>query len=142
MKKLITTLILVTFLLASFSMLFSVPNVKAQVADVTVVSTSWYISSRRSSGDLIAVGEIQNTGTQTLDNITVVGIAYDNNSQQLAQSNSIVYGNDIAPQQKAPFYLDFFPINGQDQSWETSVSNVTVFPGLQLFTQLNRSMQA
>ena len=85
-------------------------------------------------GDLVAVGEIQNTGTQIVDNITVVGIAYDNNSQQLAQANSIVYGNDIAPGQKAPFYLDFFPINGQDQSWEASLANITIGVGSAVYT--------
>jgi hypothetical protein len=83
------------------------------------------------SGDLIAVGEIQNTGSSTLGSVSVAGLAY-NSSQMLIDSNqAYIPINELLPQQKAPFYIDFLPENSvvnvsSDSAWIPSLTNVTV----------------
>ncbi|MGD0203244.1 MAG: FxLYD domain-containing protein [Candidatus Bathyarchaeia archaeon] len=131
MKKIITAVILVALIVAAFSML-SAPTVKANTSEAKVLSYSWYVTPdsiiAEYVGDLVAVGEIQNVGTNVIGYVDVAGAAYNSSNTMVASATGIVYGNNLLPGQKAPFYLDFTPQNSvtQSQSWVPSVTNVTV----------------
>ena len=88
---------------------------------------------QRTSGDLVAVGEIQNVGSNVIGTVSVVGLAYYDNSTDSTQTlldsnNAYIYINNLPAGQKAPFYIDFIPENSitNDTSWVPSVNNVTV----------------
>jgi len=134
LKKIITALILVALILATFSML-PAPSVRADASEVQVLSYSWYVAPVNTVqalyiGDLVAVGEVQNVGSNVIGYLYVTGIA-NNSTGSVASAESRAFGINLAPGQKAPFYLDFTPQNSvtQDQSWVSSVTNVTVSVG-------------
>jgi hypothetical protein len=115
------------------------PKVRADTSEVKVVSYSWYVApsssvlSENGGGDLVAVGEIQNVGSNVIGTVSVVGLAYYDNSTDSTQTrldsnNAYIYINDLPAGQKAPFYIDFIPENSitNDTSWVSSVNNVTV----------------
>ncbi len=132
MKKTIVIVILAVLTLASFSML-SVSSVRADASEAKVLSYSWYVAPSNTViaeyfGDLVAVGEIQNVGSNILGAVSVGGIAYNSTGTAVASNVATAYASDLLPGQKAPFYIDFPPeasITG-DQSWVPSVTNVTV----------------
>ena len=136
MKKIIASLLLITLVIATFSFaMFVTPSVKAQAQEATVVSYTWYIAPNDTNtahypGDLIVVGEIQNIGSNIIGNISAVAFAYDSSNNLLSQQGNMVFGADIPPNGKAPFYIDFQPQVNADYSrlnWESQVSNVTVY---------------
>ncbi len=104
-----------------------VPNVSGQsttglgqAGDVKVVSYSWYANP--TSGDVIVVGEVQNNGTNVLDYVGVAGTIFTSDGQPQAYSGALAYVNQMLPQQKAPFYIDYLP--------ETSLSGNLSWPSL------------
>jgi hypothetical protein len=133
LKKIITAVILIVLIVASFSML-SAPRVKADTSEAKVVSYSWYEAPSDTViagyiDDLVAVGEIENVGSNVIGYMDVAGTAYNSTGQALNSVTGIVYGNNLLPGQKAPFYLDFSPEYSvtQDNTYVSSVTNVTVF---------------
>ncbi len=135
MKKTLAFIILVVLALAAFNV-YSLPHVKAQTTQAQVLSYSWYLAPSTTTtaeyiSDLIAVGEVQNTGSNTIGSMWVGGAAYDSNGTLLASTEAQVMATNLPPNQKAPFYLDFTPESSitQDQSWVSSVANVTVSLG-------------
>lgn len=132
MKKTITALVTVALLLAAFNTL-SAPIARADTSEAKVLSSSWYVAPLNTvlamyAGDLIAVGEVQNVGSNVISYVIVTGVAYDASGTALAATNAPAYGNEMLPGQKAPFYLDFTPEKSvtQNQTWVSSVSNVDV----------------
>ena len=133
MKKTITAFILVALVVGSFGLL-SNPTVKAQTGQATVLSYSYYTSTSSIiatySGDLVVVGEVQNTGSTSIPEIAV-GANAANGSIILASTSNVAFGYNLAPGQKAPFYLDFPPetTTAQDatqyQSFVSSINNIT-----------------
>ena len=87
----------------------SVPNVLGEPTDIKILSYSWYVSPNTSTnaGDLIVIGEVQNTGSSILEYVTVQGVAYATDGQAQAYAYSTAYVDHILPEQKAPFYMDF-----------------------------------
>ena len=87
----------------------SVPNVLGAPTDIKILSYSWYVSPSTSTnaGDLVVIGEVQNTGSSILEYVTVQGVAYTTDGQAQAIVYNSAYVEDIMPEQKAPFYLDF-----------------------------------
>jgi hypothetical protein len=133
LKKALTVVILFALILSSFCLLYSTQNVKAQSNGAAILSYSSYIAPANSvlaesQGDLIVVGEVQNTGTTTLGAIYVSGYAYDSSGQILAQSESKVFGLNLAAGAKTPFYMDFPPESSPtyDLSWVSNVTSLTV----------------
>jgi len=131
-KKILSIIIIVALSLALFSVL-SISFVKADTSEAKVLSYSWYVAPENTvqtqySGDLVAVGEIQNVGSNVLGYVYVASSAYDSSGNLLGTGEVQIFGNDVLPGQKAPFYLDFPPSNSAtgDQSWVPSVTNVTV----------------
>ena len=135
MKKIFASILLIALVIATFNfVMFMTPGVKAQVQEVKVVSYSWYLAPNDTStadwGDLIVVGEIQNVGSNIIGSLTAVAFAYDSSNNVLSQQGNQVYGSDIPPNGKAPFYIVFQPQFNPDYSrlnWESQVSNVTMF---------------
>ena len=132
LKKTLAFAILVVLALASFNFL-TLPHVNAQTSEAQVLSYSWYTAPSTTTtaeyiNDLIAVGEVQNTGSNTIGAVWVIGQAYDSNGTLLASAEGRSMVTNLAPNQKAPFYLDFTPENSvtQDQSWVPNVTSVTV----------------
>lgn len=131
-KTIVVVILAAALILAAFSML-SAPRVRADTSEVQVLSYSWYVAPSNTvraewAGDLVAVGEVQNVGSNVIGSVVVAGAAYDSTGQVLATTQTQAFVNNILPGQKAPFYLDFFPEYSvtQDQSWVPSVTNVTV----------------
>ncbi len=134
MKKIITALILVALILATFSLL-PAPSVRADASEVQVLSYSWYVAPVNTVqalyiGDLVAVGEVQNVGSNVIGYLYVEGTA-SNSTGIVASAEARAFGINLAPGQKAPFYLDFAPEHSvtQDQSWVNDTTNVTVLVG-------------
>jgi len=132
LKKILAFVILVVLALASFNVL-SLPYVRAQTNEAQVLSYSWYIAPSTTTtaeyiNDVIAVGEVQNTGSTTVGAIWVTGQTYDSNGTVLASTEAQAMATNLVPNQKAPFYLDFTPEESvtQDQSWVPNVTSVTV----------------
>ncbi|MGA3291187.1 MAG: FxLYD domain-containing protein [Candidatus Bathyarchaeia archaeon] len=134
MKKIITAVILVVLIVATFSMLLSAPSVKAATSEAKVVSYTWYEAPADTViagyiDDLVAVGEIQNVGSNVIGYVDIRGTAYNSTGHVLNSASGTAYGNNLLPDQKAPFYLDFNPQDSvtQDNTYVSSVTNVTVF---------------
>ena len=93
LKKLLTTVILVTLVLSAFAAL-STPRVGASAGDVAILSYSWHTALNtvlaEYSGDLAAVGEVQNTGTTTIGSVFIYGVAYNATGQALCTANAPV----------------------------------------------------
>jgi hypothetical protein len=131
LKKILTSVIIVILVLSALAAL-SAPHVKAQTLEAKIVSYRWYVSSTNDitewAGDLVAIGEIQNTGTTTIGSAFVYGTAYNSSDLAVDSEEAQVLATNILPGQKAPFCIDFVPEDSPtgDQSWVPSVTNVTV----------------
>lgn len=141
MKKIFTSILLITLVIATFgSAMFIAPGVKAQVQEVRVVSYSWYLApndTKADRGDLIVVGEIQNIGSNIIGSLSAVAFAYDSSNNLLSQQGNQVYGSNIPPNGKAPFYIVCQPQFNPDYSrlnWELQVSNVTMYTTVPIHT--------
>jgi hypothetical protein len=103
-----------------------IPTAFGQPENVKVLSYSWYLDTYY--GNLVVVGEVQNTGSNTIDNITLVGFVFTPDGTAQAASSTQVYGAQIPPQEKAPFYIKFTPQTSYtgDFSWlSQGIYNVT-----------------
>jgi hypothetical protein len=79
--------------------------VYSQNATMTSTNYSYYINS---AGSLIVVGEVQNTGTQTIGSAVITGVVYTADGQiQAGTEYSLIYATEILPNQTAPFYMKF-----------------------------------
>jgi hypothetical protein len=102
------------------------PNVFCQPENVKVLSYSWYVDTYY--GNLIVVGEVQNTGPNTINNITLAGYIFTPDGTPTAASSAQVFGAQILPQEKAPFYITYTPQTSYtgDFSWlSQGIKNVT-----------------
>ncbi|MGO8807682.1 MAG: FxLYD domain-containing protein [Candidatus Bathyarchaeia archaeon] len=147
MKKTVASLVLFILVLGAFASL-AAPHVKAQTTQATLGENySWYVAPSNapialSSGDLIVVGEVQNTGTVPLGTISISGVSYNSTSENSTTEVCPAFCRLIGvpallPGQKAPFYMDFSPLeNGVelDSNWASSVTNVTLYLGAALNT--------
>ena len=144
LKKLLTALVLFILVIGAFAAV-STPHAKAQeTGQATIVSYSWYISQTQNpaawAGDVVAVGEVQNTGASTLSTVSIRGVAYNSTGDALCTATAAIYAQTIAPGQKAPFYMDFDPEYSSispttlASNWASSVTNVTLYIGAQLTT--------
>jgi hypothetical protein len=108
-------------------------NTSLDTSQVKVVSYTWYTAPENTYqaayiGDMVAVGEIQNTGSNVLGFVILAANAYDESGQTLASTQGRVLVANMQPGQKAPFYLDFIPdySTTQDNSWIPSMANISI----------------
>lgn len=122
MKKAITCFLIL--LVISSLTLTLIPSVKSQTdAEVKILNYSCYVDSL---GNLCVVGEVQNTGLNVIDNITIAGLATSQDGTQTEGGNSI-WGNNLLPGQKAPFYLEFYSQSTSFYGIETSDITLKVY---------------
>ncbi len=118
-------IVVVTLLAIMCFGLVSIPNSFSQVSQVTtnikVLSYSWYVNT---AGDLIVVGEVQNTGTSILSSVSLTAAVYGSGTTELVSATGMPYVNDSLPQQKAPFYIDCGNPGAGAGLTASSVSNV------------------
>jgi len=60
-------------------------------------------------GILDVVGEIQNVGSNTVNPVYLTGSVYSSDGTDQSDSYCQVWVSYLAPQQKAPFYMEFYP---------------------------------
>ncbi len=129
-KTAVFTLVMVCIACLSLTL---IPKGYGQSDNIKVLSYSWYTGPATSptpnayyQGDFIVVGEIQNQGTTIADHVTLRGIVYLTNGTGVAESLTTAFVEEMLPQQKAPFYMDFTPDSSLtgDLSWATNVGYV------------------
>ncbi len=134
MKRQLLALTILTILtITSFTALLIIPT-SAASSNANVLSYRWYIAPYGghavNEGDLVVVGEIENNGTTNIAYMYLKGYAYINETQAAETSPIQIYGNNLEPGQKAPFYLEFLPgssITG-DNTYAPNVTSVVVVP--------------
>jgi hypothetical protein len=96
-----------------------------QAQDVKVVSYSYYIDNL---GYLDVVGEVQNTGQDTLTNVQVGCTILGVDGEKLDERGWYIFSPVLLPQQKASFYLQFPNINPTESSYfDWTTKGVTSF---------------
>jgi hypothetical protein len=108
MKKTVI-LVLITVITISLGLTL-IPNVSSQVEDAQVLSYSYYMHPYYTDR-LIIVGEVQNTGSNVIDQIAVTGTFYAPDETIFMQNTVLTLTTQILPNQKSPFYLTFSPDN-------------------------------
>jgi len=133
LKKLIALTLIVALTIQGFTF-FSGSTVEAQTqsSEAQLLSYTWHVSFASKiaewRGDLVAIGEVQNSGTTTLSSVWLLATAYNSTGAMLDQTDYKAFAFNLSPGQKTPFFLDFLPEYSptQDQSWVSSVTNVTI----------------
>ena len=109
-KTIITAVFLVILAIGAFGVI-AAPKVNAQSQDIKILSYSTYFAPADSytsnRGDLVVVGEIQNTGSQIIDLPYLYAVAYTNNGTAVAQVDNTAFVKSMFPGTTAPFYMDF-----------------------------------
>jgi hypothetical protein len=103
MKKTLSCFLIL--LVISSLTLTLIPSVSSQTENIKILNYSCYVDYL---GILNVVGEVQNTGSTVIDNITVAGLVTVPDGSQ-AEAGNGVWGNNLLPGQKAPFYIEFYP---------------------------------
>jgi hypothetical protein len=124
MKKM--SICLLVFLACSLTLTI-LPVGHSQVNEpqnIQVVNKSWYLDSY---GSLIVVGQVQNIGQDTIDQIILTGVATTNDQLQ-QPSYAIVWGSNLVPQQKAPFYMEFYVPQSSygEGNWYNNVADISL----------------
>ena len=133
-RKTALSFIIAILVLGAFST-FSAPRVKAQAPQpATVTSINWYLAPADNGlgafvGDLVVVGEVQNTGTNQLHSVLVIIEAFNSSGGIVSGSSyPVQLDTDLLPGQKVPFYEDLTAFaSGLTSNWETSVTNITAW---------------
>ena len=110
-----TVFVFVIFTVLSLGLTL-VPHVSSQPENIKVLSYNWYIDSL---GYFVVVGEVQNVGQNTVDIVGLSGTVYTTDGTAQANSFTQAFAQYLVPQQKAPFYMEFFPGSSAsgDLSW-------------------------
>ena len=136
-RQLLAITILCILTITSFTALLTIQT-NAALSDAKVLSYRWYIApfggNAAYDGDLVVVGELENNGTSNIAYASVTGYAYISsysNETAVANATCQIYGNNLKPDQKAPFYLDFanpeYYLTG-DNTYTANVTSVVVVP--------------
>lgn len=96
--------------------LILVPQASSQPENIEVLTHSWYINS---ADNFVVVGELQNVGSNTVRSVFLNGIVYTKDGEAQANANTQAFVNQLLPQQKAPFYIEFTPFTSftGDLNW-------------------------
>jgi hypothetical protein len=125
MRKSLVSFIVLFVVCSLFLTVIPVAHSQTTPTNVKIVSYSWYIDSL---GILDVVGEVQNVGTSTVSSVILAGTASSSDGAQV-QSSTQVYVTDLIPNQKAPFYWEFYDQSNQNGgTWNhPDVSNLDLF---------------
>jgi hypothetical protein len=117
-----TMVCLLTALLLLSLGLTSVPKSYSQVQDVKVLNYTYYIDPE---GILDVIGEVQNVGPNVISLVYLTGTVYGGKlgGTDLDDSACYAWAADLLPQQKAPFYMEFYePQTGVSKYWDAAVA--------------------
>ena len=92
--------------------LILVPSAHSQTQNVKILNYSYYLDS---AGFLDVVGEIQNVGPNTVNPVVLAGSVYSADGTDQADSSTPAFVAYLAPQQKAPFYMEFLQPNNSSE---------------------------
>ncbi len=112
-KRVVCLLIAVLFISLAIS---SIPHVISQPESIKVTNYSYYINT---VGFLDVVGEIQNVGQNTISAVYIGGTILDPSGADVSDSGTRAWVAYLAPQQKAPFMMEFQLSSGD--SWTPDV---------------------
>jgi hypothetical protein len=113
MRKILASILILTLVSLGLAL---VPQVSCQPENIKILSYSWYIDSY---SDFIVVGEIQNTGPNTIDSVALSGTVYTKDGKAQTYYAGSAFVKQLIPQQQAPFYI-VFPAQASitgDLSW-------------------------
>jgi hypothetical protein len=108
-----TSIFLILILSICSLCLIFIPNAHSQVSEtqnIQIGSHNWYINSL---GNLVVVGEVQNIGSDVIDQVILTGTASTVDGS-ISTSFTGVYVAQLLPQQKAPFDMGFQPPEGSN----------------------------
>jgi hypothetical protein len=121
MKKAKTCFFIVSLLLTV--VFTSIPLAQSKTSDIKILSYDYYIDS---AGYLDVIGEIQNTGSETIMYVFLSGTVTASDGTTIDTATSRAWVSYLTPQQKAPFYMDFF-YSSTGAAWITvSISKITL----------------
>ncbi len=121
MKK-TTTCLFITLLLLTV-IFTSIPFAQSKTEDIKILSYSYYVDS---IGVLDVVGEIQNTGSETIKNVYLTGTLTAADGTIVGGGNTRAWVLYLTPQQKAPFYMEFYKPSIGGDWYSVDVSKVTL----------------
>jgi len=98
------------------------PTVSSQKENVTILNYSYHLDS---SGILVAVGEVQNTGSTAISSIIISGTATPTYGDEVV-SGDLAWANNLLPGQKAPFLIEFETNTTSSGAWVAGISDITV----------------
>lgn len=127
MKK-VTAYLLVALTLLSLTLTFA-PHALAQTNDTSDLKVLNYSYQADYTHDILIVyGEVQNTGTSTLNGTLLSGSVYNTDGTDIADSSGYPISIYIVPGQKVPFEIDFnAPTSSADGTWFTaSISRIDI----------------
>jgi len=90
-----------------------VPPAFSQTQDIKVIKYSYYIDSL---GYLDVVGLVQNVGPNTVSSVLLRGSVISKGVDQ-GDSETQAFVSYLAPNQEAPFYMEFLQPNTPNESW-------------------------
>ncbi len=90
-----------------------VPPAFSQTQDIKVIKYSYYIDSL---GYLDVVGLVQNVGPNTVSSVLLTGSVISKGVDQ-GDSETQAFVSYLAPNQEAPFYMEFPQPNTPNESW-------------------------
>ncbi len=122
-KSVVYSMLLIAVIALSFTALM--PHVSAQIQNVKILTHSWYIDSL---GLLVCVGEVQNTGPNYISQVILGGNAKGSDGTSVDAVGTPAFVRYLAPNQKAPFYMEFYDQNtGSGGVWPSSdVSDISL----------------
>ena len=120
MRKTIMYLLLI-FAVISITLTLT-PIVSSQKENIKILNYSYHIDS---SGILVAVGEVQNTGSTAISSIIISGTATPTYGTEVI-SGDLVWANNLLPGQKAPFLIEFKTNTTSSGAWLAGISDISV----------------
>ncbi len=102
-----------------------IPNAFSQTQNIKIVNYSYYVDNM---GILDVVGEIQNVGSNTVNPVYLTGSVYSSDGTDQSNSYCQVWVSYLAPQQKAPFYMEFQPSSSIGIWQQQDISKITLTP--------------
>ena len=120
MKK-TTTCFFITLLLLTV-IFTSIPFAFGETQDIKILSYNYYVDS---IGGLV-VGEIQNTGSDTIKYVYLTGTLTTADGTIVGSGNSRALVSYLTPQQKAPFYMEFNKPSIGGDWYSVDVSKITL----------------
>lgn len=113
--------ILITLLSLSCLSFALIPRASSQTVEtqnVKILGYSYYIDNE---GLLDVIGQIQNVGNTTINQVVLTGALMADN-EEITDSVTQAFVNYLLPQQKAPFYMEFSPPSSLNGDWESVVT--------------------